>query len=60
MKDPESDLADLLRGEAALLDLSKKGDIDRVRGRGKGGTFIGGGEREEDGEEGREKYTYVY
>ncbi len=49
MKDPESDLADLLRGEAALLDLSKKGDIDRVRGRGGGeGTLTGleGGEGE--------------
>ena len=30
VKDPESDLADLLRGDAALLDASKKGDIDRV------------------------------
>lgn len=30
VKDPESDLADLLRGDAALLDAAKKGDIDRV------------------------------
>ena len=31
VKDQESDLADLLRGDAALLDASKKGDLDRVR-----------------------------
>ena len=30
VKDPESDLADLLRGDTALLDAAKKGDIDRV------------------------------
>ena len=30
VKDTECDLADLLRGEAALLDAAKKGDIDRV------------------------------
>ena len=30
VKDQESDLADLLRGDAALLDASKKGDLDRV------------------------------
>ena len=30
VKDPKSDLADLLRGDAALLDAAKKGDIDRV------------------------------
>lgn len=31
VKDSECDLADLLRGEAGLLDAAKKGDIDRVR-----------------------------
>ena len=30
VKDTEGDLSDLLRGEAALLDAAKKGDIDRV------------------------------
>ena len=30
VKDQENDLADLLRGDAALLDASKKGELDRV------------------------------
>ena len=30
MKDTNGDLADLLRGEPALLDAAKKGEIDRV------------------------------
>lgn len=31
VKDPKSDLADLLRGEPALLDAAKKGEIERVK-----------------------------
>ena len=31
VKEQDSDLADLLRGDAALLDAAKKGDLDRVR-----------------------------
>lgn len=31
MKDQESDLADLLRGDSALLDAAKKGNLDRVK-----------------------------
>lgn len=31
VKDQDSDLVDLLRGEAALLDAAKKGDLDRVK-----------------------------
>ena len=31
VKDQEGDLADLLRGDAALLDAAKKGDLDRIK-----------------------------
>eukprot|EP00731_Ephydatia_muelleri_P020724 Em0013g451a len=31
VKDQDSDLVDLLRGEAAFLDAAKKGDLDRVK-----------------------------
>lgn len=31
MKDQESDLADLLRGDSALLDGAKKGELSRVK-----------------------------
>ena len=31
VKDQESDIADLLRGDTALLDAAKKGDLDRVK-----------------------------
>ena len=31
VKDQESDLADLLRGDSALLDAAKKGNLDRVK-----------------------------
>ena len=31
VKDHDSDIADLLRGDAALLDATKKGDLDRVK-----------------------------
>ncbi len=31
VRDPETDLADLLRGDSALLDAAKKGNLDRVR-----------------------------
>ena len=31
VKDQEGDLSDLLRGDSALLDASKKGNLDRVK-----------------------------
>ena len=31
VKEQDSDLADLLRGDAALLDAAKKGDLDRMK-----------------------------
>ena len=31
MKEQEGDLADLLRGDSALLDAAKKGDLDRIK-----------------------------
>ena len=31
VKESDSDIADLLRGDSALLDAAKKGDLDRVR-----------------------------
>lgn len=31
VKDQDCDIADLLRGDAALLDAAKKGDLDRVK-----------------------------
>lgn len=31
VKEQDSDLADLLRGDAALLDAAKKGDLDRIK-----------------------------
>ena len=31
VKDQESDLSDLLRGDSALLDAAKKGNLDRVK-----------------------------
>ena len=31
VKDQEGDLVDLLRGDAALLDSCKRGDLDRVK-----------------------------
>ena len=31
VRDQETDLADLLRGDSALLDAAKKGNLDRVR-----------------------------
>ena len=31
VKEQEGDLADLLRGDSALLDAAKKGDLDRIK-----------------------------
>lgn len=31
VKDQDSDLADVLRGDSALLDAAKKGNLDRVK-----------------------------
>ena len=31
VKEQEGDLADLLRGDSALLDSAKKGDLDRIK-----------------------------
>ena len=31
VKEADSDIGDLLRGDAALLDAAKKGDLDRIK-----------------------------